>query len=148
MCKSSCEAEYRAGLTTSELIWIKGLIKEFDLIIDDPIDMHYDNQPVIFIANNSAFHKKTKHEADCHFVKNAISGNEIITRYTRFEEQLADMFTKALSSTRFHKLCTKLGIIDTFAPACGGVLRTLFISVVSFGYFLCTRFLTWNPKLL
>jgi len=33
--------------------------------------MHYDNQSIIYIAQNPVFHERTTIEIDCHFVKDA-----------------------------------------------------------------------------
>ncbi|XP_013632979.1 PREDICTED: uncharacterized mitochondrial protein AtMg00810-like [Brassica oleracea var. oleracea] len=53
----------------------------------------------IHIASNSVFHVKTKHiEVDCHKVRQAVEQKIILSCYTRSEDQLADIFTKAAST--------------------------------------------------
>jgi ATP sulfurylase len=79
--------------------------------------MYYDNKVAAFIANNSAFHEKTKHiEVDCHFIRDAIASGKITTPYIVTEDQIADAFTKALSKKRL-ELSTKLSMLDVYAPA-------------------------------
>ena len=97
---SSAEAEYSAmRKLTSELIWIKNLMVDLGIETTTPITMHSDNQAAIHIASNSVFHERTKHiEVDCHKVRQAVEQNIILPCYTRSEDQLADIFTKAASS--------------------------------------------------
>ncbi|KAK8941694.1 hypothetical protein KSP40_PGU020546 [Platanthera guangdongensis] len=46
-------------------------------------------------------------------------------------EQVADVFTKALSKTLFYQCLSKLGAYDLYAPACGGVnLKSAFIGEI------------------
>ncbi|KAL0370902.1 UNVERIFIED_CONTAM: Retrovirus-related Pol polyprotein from transposon RE2 [Sesamum angustifolium] len=119
VARSSVEAEYRAmAHTTSEILWLKNLLKELGFMYDDPVPMHCDNQAAIHIASNPIFHERTKHiEVDCHFVREAVMSREICTPFTHSSEQRADIFTKALGGKPFDVLCNKLGMIDIFAPA-------------------------------
>ena len=111
---SSAEAEYRAmRKLTSELIWIKGLLKDLGIEVTTPITMHCDNQAAIHIASNSVFHERTKHiEVDCHKVRQAVEQKIILPCYTRSEDQLADIFTKAASTKVCEFIHPKLGLID------------------------------------
>ncbi|KAL0301601.1 UNVERIFIED_CONTAM: Retrovirus-related Pol polyprotein from transposon RE1 [Sesamum radiatum] len=119
VARSSAEAEYRAmAHTTSEILWLKNLLKELGFMYDDPVPIHCDNQAAIHIASNPVFHERTKHiEVDCHFVREAIMSQKIYTPFTPSSEQRADIFTKALGRKQFDVLCNKLGMIDIFAPA-------------------------------
>ena len=94
---SSVEAEYRAMLKLiNERVWIKGIMKHLEVYQATPMTMHCDNQTAIHIASNSVFHERTKHiEVDCHKVRQMIILEVILPRYTRSEDQLADVFTKA-----------------------------------------------------
>ncbi|KAL0350143.1 UNVERIFIED_CONTAM: Retrovirus-related Pol polyprotein from transposon RE1 [Sesamum radiatum] len=119
VARSSAEAEYLAmAHTTSEILWLKNLLKELGFMYDDPIHIHCDNQAAIHIASNPIFHERTKHiEVDCHFVHEAVMSQKICTPFTPSSEQRADIFTKALGGKQFDVLCNKLGMIDIFAPA-------------------------------
>ncbi|KAK4388463.1 Retrovirus-related Pol polyprotein from transposon RE2 [Sesamum angolense] len=102
VARSSAEAEYRAmAHTTSEILWLKNLLKELGFMYDDPVPMHSDNQAAIHIASNPIFHERTKHiEVDCHFVREAVMSQKICTPFTP-SEQRADIFTKALGGKQF-----------------------------------------------
>ena len=72
---SSVEAEYRAlAITTSELVWLCQLLKDFCINIPTLVLLFCNNQTAIHIASNPTFHKCTKHiEIDCHFVRDKVS---------------------------------------------------------------------------
>ena len=111
---SSAEAEYRAmRKLTSELIWIKGLLKDLGIETTTPITMHCDNQAAIHIASNSVFHERTKHiEVDCHKVRQVVEQKIILPCYTRSEDQLADIFTKGATTKVCEFIHSKLGLVD------------------------------------
>lgn len=69
--KSSTEAEYRAmSSTSSEVIWLQRLLKDFGIQLKFPTPMYYDNESAVKIASNHVFHERTKHiEVDCYFVR-------------------------------------------------------------------------------
>jgi len=46
----------------------------------------------------------------------------MVTHYTRSQDQLTDILTKPLSSTKFHQLLSKLGSFNFLDPAREGVL--------------------------
>ncbi|KAG7599419.1 Integrase catalytic core [Arabidopsis suecica] len=103
---SSAESEYRAmKQLTNELTWLKALLKDFGIEQDTPITMHCDNKAAIYIASNSVFHERTKHiEVDCHKVREKIIQGVTLPCFTRSEEQLADIFTKAASLKVFNEV--------------------------------------------
>lgn len=115
---SSAEAEYRAmRKLTTELVWLKALLKDLGIESSTPITMHCDNQAAIHIATNSVFHERTKHiEVDCHKVREKIEEGVILPCFTRSEDQLADIFTKAASLKICNHIYGKLGLVDLSRP--------------------------------
>ncbi|XP_019089187.1 PREDICTED: uncharacterized protein LOC109127988 [Camelina sativa] len=115
---SSAESEYRAmRKLTTELMWLKALLKDLGINIPRPITMHCDNEAAIHIANNSVFHERTKHiEVDCQKVREQVQLGVILPCHTESSEQLADIFTKAASSKVFEYIHSKLGLMDLTRP--------------------------------
>ncbi|GAA0153632.1 hypothetical protein LIER_11824 [Lithospermum erythrorhizon] len=113
--RSSTEAEYRSMATiTAELKWIKALL---DVHHNKSMTLFCDRQFALHIAQNPIFHKRTKHiDVDCHYVRDAIQDGLIATAHVSLEEQLADIFTKALGKRKFLYLYCKLGICDLHVP--------------------------------
>uniref|UniRef100_A0A1J3DVK1 Retrovirus-related Pol polyprotein from transposon TNT 1-94 n=2 Tax=Noccaea caerulescens TaxID=107243 RepID=A0A1J3DVK1_NOCCA len=115
---SSCEAEYRAmRRLTTELMWLKMLLKDLGVETTKPITMHCDNQAAIHIASNSVFHERTKHiEVDCHKVREQMELGVILPCYTKSADQLADIFTKASSAKTCESMHTRLGLLSLSRP--------------------------------
>lgn len=116
--RSSAESEYRAmAQAACEVMWIYHLLDEVGLNVFLPAKLWCDNQAALHIASNPVFHQRTKHiESDCHFVRQKVQLGLISTEYVKTEDQLGDLFTKALNGARISYLCGKLGLINIYAP--------------------------------
>lgn len=68
-----------------------------------------DNISSISLASNPVFHARTKHlEVDYHYIREKVVRKEIDVNYVCTQDQLVDIFTKGLSTSRFQFLRDKL----------------------------------------
>ncbi|CAL9017802.1 unnamed protein product, partial [Prunus brigantina] len=115
---SSAEAEFR-GMTKGicELIWLKRLLTELVYKPTSVMNLFCDNKAVIAIAHNPVQHDRTKHvEVDRHYIKQKLEAKVIQFPFVKFEDQLVDILTKAISSKAFHNSLDQLGIGNIYAP--------------------------------
>jgi hypothetical protein len=89
-----------AGACT-ELIWLQ-LLHELQVpLVKNPV-LWCDNLGATFLASNLIFHVRTKHiEIDYHFVREKVVDKQLVVPFISSKNQLVDIFTKSLSSTRF-----------------------------------------------
>lgn len=115
--RSSTEAEYRAmAVTTCEIVWLRWLLADMGVHISVPTPPHCDNKSAVQIANNSVFHERTKHiEIDCHFTRHHLQLGTISLPFVSSSLQIADLFMKAQSASRFRFLCDKLSMLIAIA---------------------------------
>ncbi|PKU80445.1 Retrovirus-related Pol polyprotein from transposon TNT 1-94 [Dendrobium catenatum] len=110
--RSSTESEYRAlAELTTDIAWLRRLLTEFGISQNYPTDLYCDNMSAIALANNPVFHSRTKHiEIDQKFVRDHIQLNNIRLHPISTIDQVADIFTKSLSTQRFITLRDKLTV--------------------------------------
>ncbi len=69
-----------------------------------PVVIYCDNMSTILIANNSIYHARTKHiEVHYHFIREKVLAKEIDLIHVNTKDQVADIFTKALSTYKLKK---------------------------------------------
>ncbi|KAI5324311.1 hypothetical protein L3X38_033384 [Prunus dulcis] len=109
---STAEAEYiSASEATTQAIWLRFVLEDFGELQTEATPLHCDNISAIAITRNPVFHQKTKHiDRRYHFIKDALQEGTVNLIYCPTNEQLADIFTKALPKDRFCYLREKLGM--------------------------------------
>lgn len=112
--RSSTEAEYRSlAISCAELLWIQYLLQELHIPLSSPPTLWCDNLGATFLASNPMFHARTKHvEIDYHFVRERVVSKELSVRFLCSKDQLADIMTKPLPTSRFQFLTSKLIVTD------------------------------------
>ena len=79
----------------------------------EPTQILCDNTSAIAISKNPVAHHKTRHiNKRFHFIRDALQNGEVDLIYCKTDEQLADIFTKALARDRFEYLRKALGVIS------------------------------------
>ena len=95
-------------------MWKREIIRggiSLAISVEQPPIIWCDNIGASSLASNPVFHARTKHiEIDAHFVRERIAAKELEVRYVSTDLQIADVFTKALSISRFCFLRDKLNL--------------------------------------
>ena len=108
---SSTEAEYCAlAYACMEILYIIQLLKDLGFYNGLPVKIFEDNQPVINMLHSDALnYNTTKHiNPRFHFTKDLIKTGLIKIEKVPTADNIADIFTKALSSEQFEFLSDKL----------------------------------------
>ncbi|GJE99589.1 polyprotein [Phanerochaete sordida] len=99
---STMEAEYIAlSHAAKEAVWLRHLLGELGVITDSPTILFTDNQASIAYAHDNQFHARSKHiDIRHHFIRERIKSGDIKVVHCASEDNVADMFTKALSKPK------------------------------------------------
>ncbi|MCO5583627.1 hypothetical protein L7F22_037540 [Adiantum nelumboides] len=90
------------------------------LQVDREVVIYCDNLSSIPLAKNLVFHARTKHiKVHYHFVQDQVLAGDINLVYVNKEEQVADIFTKALGAEKLRRFWTMLGVLQ-LAPSSRG----------------------------
>lgn len=69
-----------------------------------PTEIFVDNKPIIQLAKHPMFHPRTKHiELHYHEIRHVVNKGIVEVKYVPTDEQVADIFTKALPKAKFEK---------------------------------------------
>nr|KYP59916.1 hypothetical protein KK1_015360 [Cajanus cajan] len=110
--RSSTKEKFRslASLVT-EIQYIQNLLSELHISSTQPPLIWCDNQGGVLLSSNPVLHTKTKHfELDLWFVRERVARGQIQVKHIPARFQVADLLTKAPSSTIFLDLRHKLTI--------------------------------------
>ena len=109
---STSESEYiAAAMCCAQILWMKTTLLDFSEL-DSCTSILCDNTSAINLSENPVLHSRSKHiDVRYHFLRDHVSKGNIKLEYVITENQLADIFTKPLSSERFQNLRLRLGMI-------------------------------------
>eukprot|EP00253_Pinus_taeda_P023820 PITA_23820 len=109
---SSAEAEYRGAVEASkEALWLRQILSEFGFEQQHPTTLWCDNQSAIQLCKDPVQHQCNKHiELHMHFIRKLIHDHVLEVQYCSTDDQVADIFTKALTEAKFTKLRYMLGV--------------------------------------
>jgi hypothetical protein len=109
---SSTEAEYVAQThAAKEGIWLRNFVSEIRGEEKKPVTISCDNQGAIALAKDNKFHARTKHiDLRYHFIREAVEDGKIKVKYVPTEDNVSDIFTKALPRPKFQRMVELLGL--------------------------------------
>ncbi|KAK9879752.1 hypothetical protein WA026_006815 [Henosepilachna vigintioctopunctata] len=101
---SSTEAEFIAAAeSVKEVLYLKALF-ECMILRNINVTLNIDNQSAISIIKNVQFNRRSKHiDVRFHFIHEKVNEGLITVKYLCTEDNIADIFTKALNSVKFSK---------------------------------------------
>jgi hypothetical protein len=101
-----------ASLAACEALWLRKLLlglfgQELEATV-----IHCDNQSCIRLSENPVFHDRSKHiDIRYHFIRDCVQRGVVRLDYIQTDDQMADIFTKALSRQKFEKFRDKMGLV-------------------------------------
>jgi len=110
VARSSTKAEYRALATiAAEVSWIRMILHDLGVFLSLSPMLWCDNVSALVLTSNPIFHAHSKHiEVDYLYIHEKVLAKELELNFISTLDQLADIFTKALPSSRFLDLAHKL----------------------------------------
>jgi hypothetical protein len=120
---SSTKAEYRSvAIVACEVLWLQKLFSDLGLLVDAHVVIYCDNISSILLANNPVYHARTKHiEVHYHFIREKVIAKEIDLIHVNIEDQVADIFTKALGTNKLKKFRKMLSVLEVDLSLRGNV---------------------------
>lgn len=115
VAQSTAEAEFVAATSAvNQAFWLRKILIDLNLEQEASTEILVDNQAAIAISQNPVFHGKTKHfNIKLFFLREVQKDGAVTLVYCRTEDQIADVFTKPLSVSKFEFLRSKLGVCSS-----------------------------------
>ena len=109
---STTEAEYISATSTAcEAVWIRRILADLRQEQNTPTKLYCDNMSTIAMTKNPVFHSRSKHiELRHHFIRKLVEDGEIELKFCGTDEQIADVFTKALPREKFYYFRERLNV--------------------------------------
>ena len=80
---------------------------------EESTTIYCDKKCAIALSKNHVFHKRTKHiNTIYHFIRELVNNGEINLDHCRSEDQMTNIFTKALLQEQFECLRDKMNIVN------------------------------------
>ena len=94
------------------MLWLHSLISQLFGITLNATTLFSDNQSAIALTKEHQYHAQTKHiNVRYHFIHWIIEDGKLRLIYCPTEDMVADIFTKALPSTKVKHFATELSLV-------------------------------------
>ena len=116
---SSTEAEIMAAsLTACEAIFMRGLLREMGVAMDEPTLIRVDNQGAVALAKDRRSCHRSRHIQRRYLkIREWVALGEVRVEYVNTTENPADLLTKALERESFERHCATLSGGRAVRPA-------------------------------
>jgi hypothetical protein len=111
---STCEAEYvAAAACVCHVMWLRRLLKEINFAQHEATSIYLNNKSAIELAKNSVHHERSKHiDVKFYFIREQVKEKKVELIHMSSDDQVADIFTKPLTTVKFEKFKNLLGMKD------------------------------------
>ncbi|MCO5567221.1 hypothetical protein L7F22_020910 [Adiantum nelumboides] len=101
------------GFTSKQIYAQPRLLADLCECQQAPTTIFTDSQSAMAVARNPVLHARTKHiEVHYHYVRERLHAGEITLTYCPTQDNIADLFTKALSQEKFEAFQKALGLFS------------------------------------
>ncbi|RVX02180.1 Retrovirus-related Pol polyprotein from transposon TNT 1-94 [Vitis vinifera] len=111
---STMEAEYvAASEAAKEAVWLRNFLLDLGVVpsVQSPITLYCDNSGAVANSKEPQSHKRAKHiERKYHLIRDIVQRGDVVVMKIASENNLADPFTKSLSSTTFERHVEGMGV--------------------------------------
>eukprot|EP00253_Pinus_taeda_P026575 PITA_26575 len=109
---SSTEEKYCGTIEASkEALWVHQILSEFGFQQQHPNTLWCDNKSTIQLCKDPVQHQCNEHiELHMHFIRKLIHDHVLEVQYCSIDDQVANIFTKALTEAKFTKLQFMVGV--------------------------------------
>ena len=106
------EAKYVAQVhAAKEGLWLHMLLGELQSEPECQITINSDNKGAITLSKDNKYCSWTKHIDICYyFIHEVVEDEKLSVQYVPIDENLANIFTKALAKPKFHCFMEQLGL--------------------------------------
>eukprot|EP00253_Pinus_taeda_P029104 PITA_29104 len=114
---SLAEVEYRGVVEASkEALWLHQILSKFGFQQQHTTTLWHDNQSAIQLCKDPVQHQRRKHiELHMHFIRKLIHDNVLEVQYCSTDDQVTNIFTKALTEAKFTKVPFMVGVQEVVA---------------------------------
>ncbi|XP_047171768.1 uncharacterized mitochondrial protein AtMg00810-like [Vigna umbellata] len=97
--------------TVGYAAWLSALMSELKIEVEGKVKLLVDNKSAIDLTKHPTSHGRSKHiETRFHYIREQVSKGKLEVVYCRSEDQIADLFTKALKGEHFLILRKQIGV--------------------------------------